>query len=64
MAMLGFEPTTVQSTANSLSPSSIYSWSISHILEHVLETSVWAELAIRKKKVDLSFSEQLLRVVF
>jgi hypothetical protein len=46
-------------------PSSIYSWSISHILDHeffclgCLGTS-----GSKGKKVDLSFSEQLLRVVF
>ena len=37
------------------------SWSIGHILEH--ELAVWAVRALRKK-VDLRFSKQLLRVVF
>ena len=45
-------------------PSSIYSWSISHILEHIyfcldrLGSSGQAG-----EKVDLSFSEQLLREI-
>ena len=46
-------------------PSSIYSWSIGHILEH--EFFCLGHLGCagsRRKKVDLSFSEQLLRVVF
>jgi hypothetical protein len=29
-----------------------------------MNSSVWAELAVRKKKVDLNFSEQLFRVGF
>ena len=48
-----------------LTPSSIYSWSIGHILEHeffYLGHLGWA--GSKEKKVDLSFSEQLLRVVF
>ena len=46
-------------------PSSIYSWSISHIFEHeffCLGCLGWA--GSKGKKVALSFSEQLLRVVF
>ena len=47
------------------SPSSIYSWSIGHILEH--EFFCLGRLGCagsKEKKVDLSFSEQLLRVGF
>jgi hypothetical protein len=29
-----------------------------------MNSSVWAVRAVKEKKVDLSFSEQLLRVVF
>ena len=46
-------------------PSSIYSLSIGHILEH--EFFCLGHLGCagsKEKKVDLSFSEQLLRVVF
>ena len=46
-------------------PSSIYSWSIGHILEH--EFFCLGHLGSsgsKEKKVDLSYSEQLLRVVF
>ena len=47
------------------SPSSIYSWSIGHILEHEFFCLGHLGCAGSKgKKVDLSFSEQLLRVVF
>ena len=46
-------------------PSSIYSWSIGHILEHEFFCLGRLGCAGSKgKKVDLSFSEQLLRVVF
>ena len=46
-------------------PSSIYSWSIGHILEHEFFCLGHLGCAGSKgKKVDLSFSEQLLRVVF
>ena len=41
---------------------SIYSWSIGHILEHEFFCLGWA--GSKEKKVDLSFSGQLLRVVF
>ena len=50
------------------SPSSIYSWSIGHILEH--EFFCFGRLGSKGskgskgKKVDLRNSEQLLRVVF
>ena len=46
-------------------PSSIYSWSIGHILEHeffCLGSLGW--VGSKEKKVDLSFSEQFFRVVF
>ena len=49
-------------------PRSIYRWSISHILEH--ESFCLGRLGClgsqgsKEKKVDLSFSEQLLRVFF
>ena len=46
-------------------PSSIYSWSIGHILEH--EFFCLGRLGSsgsKEKKVDLSYSEQVLRVVF
>ena len=46
-------------------PSSIYSWSIGHILEN--EFFCLGRLGSsgsKEKKVDLSYSEQLLRVVF
>ena len=46
-------------------PSSIYSWSIGHILEH--EFFCLGHLGCagsKEKKVDLSFSEQLLRMFF
>jgi hypothetical protein len=43
-------------------PSSIYNWSIGHILEH--ELLCVGRLGSKEKKVDLSYSEQLLRVVF
>ena len=46
-------------------PSSIFSWSIGHILEH--EFFCLGRLGSsgsKGKKVDLSFSKQLLRVVF
>ena len=42
--------------------SSIYSWCTSHILEH--EFFYLGRLGTKEKKVDLSFSEQLLRVLF
>ena len=42
--------------------SSIHNWSISHILEH--EFFCLGRLGSKEKRVDLSFSEQLLRVVF
>ena len=46
-------------------PSSIYSWSIGHILEHEFFCLGRLGSSGRKeKKVDLSYSEQLLRVVF
>ena len=46
-------------------PSSIYSWSIGHILEHEFFCAGHLEcVGSKEKKVDLSFSEQLLRVVF
>ena len=46
-------------------PSFIHSWSISHILEHEFFCLGRLGCAGSKgKKVDLSFSEQLLRVVF
>ena len=46
-------------------PSSIYSWSIDHILEHEFFCLGHLGCACSKgKKVDLSFSEQLLRVVY
>ena len=46
-------------------PSSIYSWSIGHILEHEFFCLGHLGCAGSKgKKVDLSFSEQLLRVFF
>ena len=41
---------------------SIYSWSIGHILEHEFFCLGWA--GSKEKKVDLSFSGQLLRVFF
>ena len=46
-------------------PSTIYSWSIGHILEH--EFFYLGHLGCagnEKNKVDLSFSEQMLRAVF
>ena len=46
-------------------PRSIYSWSTGHILEH--EFFCLGRLGSsgsKEKKVDLSFSEQLLRVFF
>ena len=50
------------------SSSSIYSWSINHVLEHEFfylgRLAVWAAQGSEEKKVDLSFSEQLLMVVF
>ena len=52
-------------TAIRLNPSSIYSWSIDHILEH--EFFCLGRLGSqgsKEKKVDLSFYEQLLRVFF
>ena len=46
-------------------PSSIYSWSIGHILEHEFFCMGHLGCAGSKgKKVDLRNSEQLLRVVF
>ena len=46
-------------------PSSIYSWSIDHILEHEFFCSGrLGSQGSKEKKVDLSFYEQLLRVVF
>ena len=48
-----------------LIPSSKYSWSIDHILEH--EFFCLGHLGCagsKEKKVDLSFSEQPLKVVF
>ena len=46
-------------------PSSIYSWSIGHILEHELFCLGHLGCAGSKgKKVDLRNSEQLFRVVF
>ena len=51
--------------AKSFDPSSIYSWSIGHILEYEFFCLGRLGCAGSKgKKVDLSFSEQLLRVVF
>ena len=47
-----------------LSPSSIYSWSISHILEHEFLYLGRLGSPGSKEKVDLSFSENLLRVIF
>ena len=44
-------------------PSSIYSWSLSHILEHEFFDRLGSQ-GSKEKKVDLSFSEQLLRVFF
>ena len=46
-------------------PSSIYSWSICHILEHIFFCLGHLGCAgSKEKKVDLSFSEQLLMVFF
>ena len=46
-------------------PSSIYSWSIGHILEpEFFCLGCLGSSGSKKKKVDLSFSEQLLRVFF
>ena len=46
-------------------PSSIYSWSISHILNTNSSVwVVWAAHGSKEKKGDLSFSEQLLKVFF
>ena len=44
----------------------MYSWSISHILEQEFFClgRAFRQLRAVRKKVDLSFSEQLLRVVF
>ena len=42
--------------------STIYSWSIGHILEHEFFCLGWA--GSKEKKVDLSFSVQLLKVFF
>ena len=48
-----------------LNPSSIYSWSIGHILEHDFFCLGHLGCAgSKEKKVDLRNSEQLLRVVF
>ena len=48
-----------------LRPSSIYSWSIGHILEHeFFGLGHLGSAGSKGKKVDLSFSEQLLGVVF
>ena len=47
-----------------LSPSSIYSCSIGHILEHeFFSLGRLGSSGSKEKKVDLSYSEQLLRVV-
>ena len=55
----------VSAYSKSKMPSSIYSWSIGHILEHEFFCLGHLGCAGSKgKKVDLSFSEQLLRVVF
>ena len=43
-------------------PSSIYSGFLSHILKH--EFFCLGRLGSKEKKVDLSFSEHLLRLVF
>ena len=46
-------------------PSFIYSWSIGHILEHEFFClGCLGSQGSKEKKVDLRFSEQLLRVVF
>ena len=46
-------------------PSFMYSWSISNILEHeFFSVGRLGSSGSKEKKVDLSFSEQLLRVVF
>ena len=45
-------------------PSSIYSWSISHILEHEFCLGGLDSQGCKEKNVDLRNSEQLLRVVF
>ena len=42
-------------------PSSIYSWSIGHICEHLVRLGSQGS---KEKKVDLRNSEQLFRVVF
>ena len=48
-----------------LEPSSIYSWSIGHILEHKFFClGRLGSQGSKGKKVDLRNSEQLLRVVF
>merc|ERR1712129_693750 len=53
------------SLPNNFHPSSIYSWSIGHILEHeFLCLGHLGRSGTKEKKVDLSYSEQLLRVVF
>ena len=55
----------MRSKKASLFPSSIYSWSISHILKHEFFClGRFGSQGSKGKKVDLSFSEQLLRVVF
>ena len=46
-------------------PSSIYSWSVSHILKRELFClGRFGSQGSKGKKVDLSFSEQLFRVFF
>ena len=50
---------------NGMLPSSIYSWSIGHILEHeFLCLGRLGSQGSKGKKVDSRFSEQLLGVVF
>ena len=46
-------------------PSSIYSWSVGHILEHeFFRPGRFGSQGSKEKKLDLRNSEQLLRVVF
>ena len=62
---LGFLVLNVECWVLGFGPSSIYSWSIDHILEH--EFFCLGRLGCpgsKEKKVDLSFSEELLRVFF